>query len=824
MSGSRPTVRARLLLALVALATATLIVGATSWMTLRQATGRLDRLHDDTLAAVDQALGLSRQATDLATRGPYLLTIESPFRLGQEADAARALVAGIMASLGPQDAVIADTLRGMDDSIRDLVMAALARVALTDQILRRNARITALERRFSNLAGTLRATLPEGRDWLTLQRIARALQGAGRTDNLVTVGEFQREFHGLVRGMEARSDAAGRGDLALLRTLAEGRNGLFELRRLELSRQIAAEGALARIRRGAEAVSLHAAEVTARAQSEIAAERARTVSAIAFAKGVIVFVGLISAAVALATALFVSGYVTGNLRSISDAMMRLAVGDRSTRLPRGEHAGDEIGKLFHAFRAFRANILRLDRSNRQLAQRNALFQNLYDGMSDGLAILSDSGNLIARNSRLAAVLRLDPEGLKGRPAMADLLAGAGWARVAGPHGFAELLHPDGRVVELRESRLATGGSVMLLSDASERRALEDRLRQAQRTEALGKIAGEVAHDFGNILSTISTCLHLMETAPPDRIAALRQSLGAALDLGGALTQRLLAFARRLHLEPEVMDLNGLVEGVEDLIALALEDRITLRITPCSTPLLVRIDPGQMESALLNLCLNAAQAIEGAGTIRISLDLASEDRALIAVTDTGCGMSPEVLAHAMEPFYTARADGTGTGLGLAMVYGFIRQSGGDVQITSTPGQGTTVQLMLPLCRADGPVLPALGRVLLVEDDPADADHARHVLGRADLHAVCSAAEAEALIAAAPAFDLVLTDLHLGLDPAGWRIAEAALRRDPRSRAVVLSGRLPAAHPLITRFPGRAFCLPKPLDPAALAACLQGPTFL
>lgn len=824
MSGSRPTVRARLLLALVALATATLIVGATSWMTLRQATGRLDRLHDDTLAAVDQALGLSRQATDLATRGPYLLTIESPFRLGQEADAARALVAGIMASLGPQDAVIADTLRGMDDSIRDLVMAALARVALTDQILRRNARITALERRFSNLAGTLRATLPEGRDWLTLQRIARALQGAGRTDNLVTVGEFQREFHGLVRGMEARSDAAGRGDLALLRTLAEGRNGLFELRRLELSRQIAAEGALARIRRGAEAVSLHAAEVTARAQSEIAAERARTVSAIAFAKGVIVFVGLISAAVALATALFVSGYVTGNLRSISDAMMRLAVGDRSTRLPRGEHAGDEIGKLFHAFRAFRANILRLDRSNRQLAQRNALFQNLYDGMSDGLAILSDSGNLIARNSRLAAVLRLDPEGLKGRPAMADLLAGAGWARVAGPHGFAELLHPDGRVVELRESRLATGGSVMLLSDASERRALEDRLRQAQRTEALGKIAGEVAHDFGNILSTISTCLHLMETAPPDRIAALRQSLGAALDLGGALTQRLLAFARRLHLEPEVMDLNGLVEGVEDLIALALEDRITLRITPCSTPLLVRIDPGQMESALLNLCLNAAQAIEGAGTIRINLDLASEDRALIAVTDTGCGMSPEVLAHAMEPFYTARADGTGTGLGLAMVYGFIRQSGGDVQITSTPGQGTTVQLMLPLCRADGPVLPALGRVLLVEDDPADADHARHVLGGADLHAVCSATEAEALIAAAPAFDLVLTDLHLGLDPAGWRIAEAALRRDPRSRAIVLSGRLPAAHPLITRFPGRAFCLPKPLDPAALAACLQGPTFL
>ncbi|PZX51195.1 signal transduction histidine kinase [Cereibacter changlensis] len=823
MTPRRPSVRGRLFLALGVLAAATLIVGATSWITLRQATDRMDRLHDETLTAVDRALILSRQTSGLATRAPYLLTMESPFRIRMEADAARGIIAGIAGNLSPEAAAIAGILRDMDASIAALVDAASARSELTDRILRRNARIGALERRFSTLAGTLRASFPEGQDWLKLQSIARALQGAGRTDNLVTVGEFQREYNRLVRDMAARPDAVGSEALAELRGLAEGPTGLFELRRLELARQIAAEAALARIRRAAEGISLHATEVTAAAQAEIAGERARTLSALDFAKGVIVLVGLLSTVVALVAALFVSGHVTANLRAISDAMARLAVGDRSSRLPRGEHAGDEIGKLFHAFRAFRANTLRLDRSNRQLAQRNALFQNLYDGMSDGLAILSDTGALIAGNRHLASVLRLAPEAMRGRPEMQRLLTAGGWRRSDGaegfPEGFAELHHPDGRVVEVRESRLATGGSVMLLSDASERHELAARLRQVQRTEALGKIAGEVAHDFGNILTTITTSLHLLETTPPDRATSLRKSLASALDLGSSLTQRLLAFARRSNLEPEVMDLNDLVAGVEDLIGLALDDRIALSIVPAPAILTVRIDPGQMESALLNLCLNAAQAIPGTGRIDIRLTLLPHDRAQIEVCDTGVGMSPEVQAHAMEPFFTARADGAGTGLGLAMVYGFIRQSGGDVEIDSSPGLGTCVRLTLPLCSPEDAQSPAPLRVLLIEDDPGDAAHARRALPQARITETSDAAEAQALLRGA-AFDLVLTDLHLGAEAAGWRLAEAALRADPHCRAVVVSGRLPEADPLTPRFPGRAFRLAKPLDPAALAARLQG----
>ncbi len=817
----RPSIRARLLLALVALAAATLVVGATSWITLRQATDRLDRLHDETLAAGDRALVLSRQASDLATRAPYLLTIESPFRLHEEAEAARRQIAGIAGNLSPPDeAKISVVLQDMDGALSDLVAQATARVALTDQILRQNAQISALERRFSALAGTLRSSLPEGQDWLGLQRIAAALIGAGRASSLVSVGEFQREYHRLSLRMEARPDPAGRAEFAQLRQIAEGPGGLFELRRLELAHKIAAEAAMTRIRHGAEAVSRHAAGVTALAQSDIAQERVQTVTALAFAKGIIIVVSLISAIVALVAALFVSGYVTANLRAVSGAMMRLAVGDRSTRLPRGEHAGDEIGKLFHAFRAFRARTLRLDRSNRQLAQRNVLFETLYDGMTDGLAILSDTGKLVAHNRCFAKVLDLPPASLEGRPHMARLLADAGWRREDGAEGFSALHHPDGRVIELRENPLPTGGSIMLLSDISARRALEEKLQRVQRTETLGKIAGEVAHDFGNILSTITTSLHLMEAAPAERQPALRQSLAAALDLGGSLTQRLLAFARRLNLDPEPVDLNALVEGLEDLIALALEDRISLTIHPTSAPLMVRIDAGQMESALLNLCLNAAKAISGPGRIDILLTQADPDHAAIAVVDTGCGMSPEVLAQAMEPFFTTRSDGTGTGLGLAMVDGFIRQSGGDIRIVSAPGQGTAVHLTLPLLRENAlPALPQL-RVLLVEDDPQDAAHARRLLDGASITATADPAEATALIASAPPFDLVISDLNLGFDPAGWRIALAALARDPRTLAIVCSGHLPAENPLARTHPGRGFALPKPLDPATLLACLKG----
>ncbi|MFV0332735.1 MAG: ATP-binding protein [Tropicimonas sp.] len=805
----RLSVRARLLLALGLLALATLIVGVTGWIALDRAKARLEALHDGTLAEVDTALTLSRQASGLATLAPYLLTLDSSFRIAQEGAAATVLVDSIVVGL-PKDSPIQPVMADTRRAIADLVRATSLWAGLRDRTLRLNAELARSERRFAAFAASPSASLTERQEWFVLQRLAAALLGAGRAENLIGVGEYQREVHLLIRPGMAPANV-GADDLAQLLALARGPQGLFELRRQELSRRIGAAAALVRIRQGSAAVIDHSAAVTAEAQARIAAERARTLTAISVAKSTILFVGFLGATVALIAALYVSGYVTANLHAISDAMMRLATGDRSSRLPRGDGAGDEIGKLFDAFRMFRANTLRLDRSSRRVAQRNALFEKTLAGIRDGVAVLSETGAIVARNDRLAEVIRVDPALLAGRPVLSELLAGAGWQATSGPGGFASLIRADGHHAEYRESLLPDGGSVVLISDATERQQLDDRLRQIQRIEALGKVVGEVAHDFGNILSTISGNLHMMETAPQSRQASLRQSVTSALDLGTSLTQRLLSFARRQRLEPERVELNTLVEGMTDLIGFALSEDIALQIHTTGTPLWVRIDPGQMESAILNLCLNAGQAIQGPGEISVSVH-AEAGQILLDVADTGAGMSPEVLAHAMEPFFTRRSDGTGTGLGLAMVYGFIRQSGGDVRITSTEGRGTRVRLSLPRDEPPEQAGRALWRrVLVLEDDPRDLESTLALLqpltGRLDARTTAGAGLA---MIEAGDIDLLVTDLSLHGVIDGWRLAEAALARCPEIRVAIVSGRLPDINPLGDRFGDRLVTLPKPLN--------------
>lgn len=808
----RLSVRFRLLLALGLLAFAVLTVGAIAWRALSLGNDRLERLHGETLVRVDQALTLSRQASDLATLAPYLLTLDSPFRIAQEGQAASALVDALQAGVSP-DNPLRQQLQATRNAISDLVRDTSLRAGLRDRTLRLNAELAEAERRFASVSARPEATLAERQEALALQGIAAALLGAGRAENLIGVGEFQREYTRLTSRFDSVNLAS---DLSGLTALANGPDGLFELRRLELARQIGAEAALVRIRQGAAAVTAHAAAASAEAQGVIAAERDSTTTAIALAKSTLLAVVLASAVLALAAALYVSGHVTANLRAISHAMMRLASGDRQTRLPRGEGQGDEIGKLFHAFRAFRANALRLDRSHRQMAQRTALYEKMMAGMTDGVAILSEQGQIVAHNARLAPLLRVEPARLVPRARLADIIAAGKWQASDGLAGLRVLTQNSGPTVELRQSPLPGGGAVVLLTDTTERRQMEDRLHQIQRIEALGKISGEVAHDFGNILSTISAGLHLLETAPPARHAALRHSISSAVDLGTSLTGRLLAFARRQHLEPETVDLPALVEGIADLVGFALRDGVELVIDTATGPLPVRVDPGQLESAILNLCLNSGQAIEGTGQITLAVRR-DGDLAVIEVTDTGSGMSPEVLAHAMEPFFTARADGTGTGLGLAMVYGFIRQSGGDIAISSSPGKGTRVRLSLPLCVAplsEG----SLGTVLLVEDDPADCAAARAILApiAGHLHVAGDIGAARAHLS--QAVDLLVTDLSLNGRIEGWRLAEAALTRWPELQAVVVSGRLPHLDPLSHRFPGRVELLEKPMTANALTAAL------
>jgi PAS domain S-box-containing protein len=283
-----------------------------------------------------------------------------------------------------------------------------------------------------------------------------------------------------------------------------------------------------------------------------------------------------------------------------------------------------------------------------------------------------------------------------------------------PHEY-EFVH-EGNIIEGIASPLpavrGVGRQIAVRArDVTERRNLEEQLRQSQKMEAVGQLTGGLAHDFNNLLSGISGSLELINTRRQqgrlDEVDRYLAAAQAAARRAAALTHRLLAFARRQTLDPKAIDLNRLVEGMDDLIRRMVEPAVRVAIVESAGLWLVLVDPNQMENALLNLCINARDAMPNGGELRIEThhqrfdqgaalanDCAPGEYVSLSVSDDGVGMAPEVLARAFEPFFTTKPLGEGTGLGLSMIYGFARQSGGRVRIESALGRGTTVWIDLP----------------------------------------------------------------------------------------------------------------------------------
>ncbi|MBV8972880.1 MAG: hypothetical protein JO290_11380 [Sphingomonadaceae bacterium] len=235
----------------------------------------------------------------------------------------------------------------------------------------------------------------------------------------------------------------------------------------------------------------------------------------------------------------------------------------------------------------------------------------------------------------------------------------------------------------------------LRRETAERERAEDLLRQSQKMEAVGQLTGGIAHDFNNLLTIVMANLDRVQrlTEGDARLARPLASAATGVERAAALTGQLLAFARRQPLETAEHDLNRLARNVERLAAPALPAGVRLTLDLAAAPLPVRVDANQTENALLNLIVNARDAMPGGGTIAVRT-AASDQGAVLEVADTGAGMDEATRARAFEPFFTTKEVGQGTGLGLSQVYGFVRQSGGTVAIDSAPGQGTTIRIVLP----------------------------------------------------------------------------------------------------------------------------------
>jgi PAS domain S-box-containing protein len=348
---------------------------------------------------------------------------------------------------------------------------------------------------------------------------------------------------------------------------------------------------------------------------------------------------------------------------------------------------------------------------------------------------------------------------------------------------------------------------------------EEALRHAQKMEAVGQLTGGIAHDFNNLLAGISGSLELLERRLAEGALKDVERYIAAAQKGArraaALTQRLLAFSRRQTLDPKPIDLNRMISGMEDLIRRSVGPDIDVVVHGEEPLWTTRLDPSQLENTLLNLCINARDAMApGGGRLTIETanrgldaaaaserELAPGDYVCMCVSDTGAGMAPEVLARAFDPFFTTKPLGEGTGLGLSMVYGFVRQSGGHVRIASQVGEGATVHVYFP--RHDGPAegegdaAPAQGEapqmgggetVLVVDDEPIVRMLIVDVLEEGGYLAVEAADGPAALkrLESDARIDLLITDVGLPGGMNGRQVADAARTLRPGLKVLFITG--------------------------------------
>jgi signal transduction histidine kinase len=348
--------------------------------------------------------------------------------------------------------------------------------------------------------------------------------------------------------------------------------------------------------------------------------------------------------------------------------------------------------------------------------------------------------------------------------------------------------------------------------AGDRDRAEEQARQAQKMEAIGTLTGGMAHDFNNLLGVILGNLELLSGVTRGDPAAeelVRDATGAAAS-GAELTRRLLAFARRQPLRPERIDINSLVSTTTRLLRRTIGENIDVVLDLGSDLWAVVADPAQLEAGLLNLATNARDAMPRGGRVLITTgnvhfdandaadvpEAAPGDYAMLAVSDDGIGIAPEVLGRIFEPFFTTKEPGRGTGLGLSMVFGFIKQSGGHIGVHSEPGKGTTVRLYLPRAASDraairsaaGPVTSGRGETVLAVED--NAPMRRMVmrqlreLGYRGLEA--EDADAAFRVLAGTPVDLLLTDVVMRGAMGGLELARAAQERWPRLKVVLMSG--------------------------------------
>ncbi|MBR0794196.1 PAS domain S-box protein [Bradyrhizobium jicamae] len=503
------------------------------------------------------------------------------------------------------------------------------------------------------------------------------------------------------------------------------------------------------------------------------------------------------------------------------------------------------------------------KSQERLRESAQLARGIINGALDAFVQISQNGVIRDWNtqaetmfgwSRDEAIGRNVFE-LMGRPGgpLRTALAGflqSGGEQVRQPRREVQIWRRDGTefTAELSITALKTRDGFVFngfIRDLTDKIAAEDRIRQSEKMEAVGLLTGGIAHDFNNILTVITGTIEILADAVKNepQLAAITRMIDEAASRGADLTQQLLAFARKQPLEPREIDINTLIVDTAKLLRRTLGEQVDIRTSFEDEKCLAVVDPNRLANALLNLALNARDAMPHGGRLTVETasvlldesytglhgDVRPGPYAMIAVSDTGVGIASDMLDKVFDPFVTSKGPGKGTGLGLSMVYGFVKQSAGHIKIYSEEGHGTTIRLYLPPASGAATVAEAAApsdleggheTILVVEDDKLVRDYVLaqlHGLGYVTLEAA-NAKEALAIVEAGTPFDLLFTDVIMpGLN--GRQLAERIFTMKPELRVLYTSGYTENAIIHHGRLDEGVLLLPKPYRKSELAAMIR-----
>ncbi|QUX97681.1 hybrid sensor histidine kinase/response regulator [Marinomonas sp. CT5] len=728
------SIRQKASLAILAISLVAFFMVGIGWQSMRVSEASLSEFESETLPEISTSLTLAEGVAQLAAIAPYTAGSGRPFQLQTESERIHRRIL---------------ELRGVADS-------------LTDSVFQRDIdeRLDDLQKTLEELVALVREELYLREDSLAQQFRIRQLPPNDRAARV----DSQQGLVWLLQLLESPS-LVPESMLESLKLseqneqVASIADDLLKAHRRLNQIQERKNYLLISIRAKSEQLSKQVSDFVGGLQKKVSRQRQEVSSFVARGQNWIIGISVFLL-LGLTRLYLYSQRMTKDLGVVTNDMEQLSLG-RVDSKHTGIHRNDEIGTLADTFEVFRRDALRRLEVTAELSEQKRLLETIFDNMNDGLSVFSAKGTLVAWNVGYQKLFDLSDDDLQvGMPIdeVQNLIN-------QGQHKNLNLenqqVHMEevnvsrhlrfqsferhfdsGKIVEFRSKPMPEGGFVTLYTDLTERKSVESQLRQAQKMEMLGQLTGGVAHDFNNLLAAIMGNLQMLSDSRPqteDQARYIERALVVS-EKSSNLVQRLLAFSRRQQLFPVAIAIDDLIEGMLDLVEYSVGSHIVVESDLQCPNVVSLIDPSQLENALLNLSLNSASAMPNGGRLFFSTKLCtlpdSDVPAIrIKVEDSGEGIDEDVIGRIFEPFFTTKPVGKGSGLGLSMIYGFVKQSGGEIKVTSEKGKWTRVCLFLPqqmtqqdplmeegslgadekASQQDSILLPEFSLVWLVEDD-------------------------------------------------------------------------------------------------------------